>query len=359
MRLLRGFRLPPRDRQIESWSFEVQIHPGDIRRRVRYLFLSRVQITVVCLALLVYLLFLALAVALAPGVIGGAMNRQEYDNLAAERAQQGERLQEMVARLEQLEERTQKLHLGLSKLSLAYALPAARIAMREGQPSTEILPDSIYSGSIQQGDRLRSRIGRRLAVLEATLSEVQEFERGHQDRVRTTPSICPLRGDFVLTSSFRNRRSPFTKEMEFHAGVDLSAPVGTPIHAAADGVVVFAGQYPVSRGPVWWRFGNLVAVRHGENFVTLYGHCAEVRVRAGQRVGRGDVLATVGNTGWSTSPHVHYEVRRGDGDRDFRPVDPLVFILDRSWPNEERLLDRAATPDRPSGYEPLPSTFTR
>ena len=359
MRLLRGFRLPPRDSQVESWSFEVQIHPGDIRRRVRYLFLSRVQITLVCLAVLIYLLFLALALALAPGVINGAMNRQQYDNLAVERAQQGERLQTMVARLEQIEARTQKLHLGLSKLSLAYALPAVRTRVREAEPSEELLSDSIYSGSIQQGDRLRSRIGKRLAVLETALSDLREFERVHQDRVRTTPSICPLRDDFVLTSSFRNRRSPFTKEMELHAGIDLSAPVGTPIHASADGVVVFAGQYPVSRGPAWSRFGNLVVLRHGEELVTLYGHCAEIRVRAGQKVSRGDILGTVGNTGWSASPHVHYEVRRKEGDGDFRPLDPLVFILDRRWPNEERLLDRAANRDRLSGYEPLPSGFAR
>ncbi|HEX7185907.1 MAG TPA: M23 family metallopeptidase [Thermoanaerobaculia bacterium] len=359
MKLLRGFRFPPRDSQIESWSFEVQIHPGDIRRRVRYLFLSRVQITLACLAVLIYLLFLALAAGLAPGVIGGAMNRQQYDTLAAERAQQGERLQEMVARLERLEGRTQRLHLGLSKLSLAYALPAVSRTVREGQPAEEVLSDSIYSGSIQQGDRLRSRIGKRLAVLETALSDLREFERVHQDRVRTTPSICPLRDDFVLTSSFRNRRSPFTKELEFHAGIDLSAPVGTPIHASADGVVVFAGQYPVSRGPAWSRFGNLVALRHGEEFVTLYGHCAEIRVRAGQKVSRGDVLGTVGNTGWSASPHVHYEIRRKEGDGDFQPLDPLIFILDRRWPNEERLLDRAGNRDRPSGYEPLPSGFAR
>ena len=119
-------------------------------------------------------------------------------------------------------------------------------------------------------------------------------------------------------------------------------------------MVVFAGQVPVSRSLIWWRLGKLVIVRNGEKFVTLFGHCEELRVRAGQRVRQGDVLGTVGNTGWSTSPHVHYEVRRRTGDGPWVPVDPLIYILDHRWPNEERLLARARSAPELQGYEPLP-----
>jgi len=173
--------------------------------------------------------------------------------------------------------------------------------------------------------------------------------------VRTTPSICPLRGEFVLISSFGRRRSPFTRQLELNTGADLAAPSETPVYATADGVVAFAGQYPLGRSAVWWRFGNLVIVENGEEFVTVFGHNSRIEVRAGQQVKRGDLLATVGNTGWSSSPHLHYEVRRRGADGVYRPVDPLIFILDHRWPSEERLLVRARNAPPVQDFEPLPA----
>ena len=82
-------------------------------------------------------------------------------------------------------------------------------------------------------------------------------------------------------------------------------------------------------------------------------------MRAGQAVRRGDVLATVGSTGWSLSPHVHYEIRRREGgDETPRPVDPLLYILDRRWPDEERLFG-GRNPPPAGGFEPLPPGFVR
>jgi murein DD-endopeptidase MepM/ murein hydrolase activator NlpD len=343
----------------ESWQLEVQIHPSDIRKRVRYLFLSRVQVTVLCLVALFYVVLVALAVAVAPGVIAGLLSRQEYSALAAERGNQGERLQALVGQLGHLQSRGERLGFSLSKVLLAYALQREPAPRGEGAEVAEALPDSIYAGVIQQGDRLRGRIDEQLRQIDASLRQAQSFERQRPERVRTTPSICPLRGEIVLTSSFRNRRSPFTKELEFHPGLDIAAPVGTPVRATADGVVVFAGQFPMGRGGVWWRYGNLVAVRNGDLFVTLFGHCAEIRVRTGQKVARGDVLATLGNSGWSTSPHLHYEVRKRDASGEPRPVDPLLFILDRRWQNEERLLFGGRQTAPPGGYEPLPKGLGR
>lgn len=342
----------------ESWSLEVQIHPSDIRKRVRYLFLTRVQVTALCILALLYILLLALAVAVAPGVIGGLLNRQEYYALASERAQQGERLQDLVRQLGKFHARTQELGVNVNKVMLAYALPRSRPLPGLNLPAPAA-PDSIYAGVIQQGDRLRARADELLRQLDAALVRIQTFEHESPGRVRSTPSICPLRGEFVLTSSFRTRRSPFTKEMAFHPGLDLAAPVGTPIHATADGVVAFAGKYSMSRETEWWRYGNLVAVRNGDLFVTLYGHCDEIRVRPGQKVSRGDVLATVGSSGWSTSPHVHYEVRKRDAAGEPRPIDPLMYILDRRWPNEEKLLFGGRNVPPPNGYELLPKGLGR
>lgn len=343
----------------ESWSVEIQIHPSDIRKKVRYLFLSRFQVTLACILALASILFLAWGAALAPGTVRVWLYGEEYTNLAAERSRQGQLLQAHLETLGELEQRADGLYLGVHKLFLAYGLP-------HGQPggpagplfAAEDVPDSIYSGAVQEGNRRGVRIRQRLGALDSSLTSVRTFEREHEDRVRHTPSVCPLREDFVLTSSFRRRRSPFTRELDFHAGLDLAAPAGTPVHATADGVVAFAGQLPAGRSPVWWRFGNLVILRHGDLFVTAYGHCQEVRVRTGQTVRRGDVVATVGATGWSPSPHLHYEVRRKTGS-DYRPVDPTLHILDRRWQNDERLLmGGPATP--PAGaWEPLPPGIAR
>lgn len=343
-----------------SWNLEVQIHPGDIRKRVRYLFLSRIQVTLLSIVALAYLFLLAFAAAVAPGVVGGLLNRHEYQALAAERARQGERVQALVERLERLAERTDGQRQQVSKIFLAYGVPQ-RAAGKRGFPFVAApVPESIYSQAIQQGNRVRARTGERLAALEAYLAELQQFEREHQDQVRETPSVAPLRGDFVLVSSFRTRRSPFTGELDFHTGFDLAAPVGTPIHAPADGIVSFAGRYPISRSAAWSRYGNLVALRHGDVFVTVFGHCEEIRVRSGQRVSRGDVIATVGRTGWSASPHVHYEIRRKGADGEFRPIDPVVHILDHHWQNEDdSSLLRARSGPLRSGYEPLPPGFAK
>jgi murein DD-endopeptidase MepM/ murein hydrolase activator NlpD len=221
-------------------------------------------------------------------------------------------------------------------------------------------PGSIYSSTIQQGERLRVRVRGQIRAVEAGVAEVRQFEGAHADLVRDTPAACPLRGDrFVLTVPFGRQRSAFTHDLGLHAGIDLAAPRGTEIVAPADGVVVFAGTYPLGRSPVWWRFGNLVAVAHGDRFLTLYGHCGELRVVAGRRVQRGDTLATVGSSGWSVSPQLHYEVRKRDAGGEMVPVDPLLYILDRNWPNEERPVAGPRAQPQPRSYEPLPPGLDR
>lgn len=341
-----------------GWSLEVQIHPGDIRKRVRYLFLSRRQLTAVAIAALLYLAGIALAAAVAPGVVGGLMSRQEYQGLIAERARQGERLQELVDHVSRLDRRAGDLNLRIDQVFLAYSLPPVRPRPRGGTAAEPAAP-SIYAGAIEQGQRLQTRVWERLGTLDGALDAARAFEAAHPDEVRTTPSACPLRGELVLVSSFGRRRSAFTHEMERHTGVDFAAQVGTPVYATADGVVAFAGQVPLGRSSDWWRLGNLVMVEDGDGFVTLFGHDDRVEVRAGQRVKRGERIASVGNSGWSTSPHLHYEIRRRGADGIYRPVDPLIYILDRRWPNEEQLLLKARTDPPARDFEPLPAGVGR
>jgi murein DD-endopeptidase MepM/ murein hydrolase activator NlpD len=250
----------------------------------------------------------------------------------------------------------------MSRIYLTYGLDSSTSIGQGGYPFAETAAiDSIYAGAVQRARSVDARLREELAVLETFVGELESFEQAHRDQVRTTPSVSPLREtEFVLTSPFGSRRSPFTKKVDNHPGLDLAATVGTPIHAPASGTVVFAGRYPIRQSVAWWRYGNLVAIRHGDRFITLFGHCDEIRVRSGQDVEQGEVIATVGNTGWSTSPHLHYEVRRKlETDGRFVPVDPRVYILDYRWRNEERLLVRARWAPDLSKFEPLPRLIGR
>lgn len=113
-----------------------------------------------------------------------------------------------------------------------------------------------------------------------------------------TPSIIPVNG--LFTSGFGKRIDPFTGRLSFHPGIDLAAPIGTPVYAPAAGRV---------RKITWLKgYGLTLEIDHGYGVVTRYAHLARVSVKLGQRVKRGDIIAYVGNTGRSTGPHLHYEV---------------------------------------------------
>lgn len=134
-----------------------------------------------------------------------------------------------------------------------------------------------------------------------------------QDGAIAIPSDKPL-DSAVFTSGFGYRDDPFHRGSDFHPGIDLAAPMGTPIHATADGTVLRAG----------WNnggYGNMVEIDHGKGITTRYGHMSRVLVSAGEHVTRGEVIGLVGSTGHSTGAHCHYEVRIDD-----RPVNPIPFM---------------------------------
>ncbi len=133
------------------------------------------------------------------------------------------------------------------------------------------------------------------------------------------PNLSPFKGKFSkpvsarITSGFGVRFHPILKRNRLHAGIDFGAKSGTPIKAAADGIVI-ASRY--TKG-----YGNMVMIDHGGDITTLYGHCSRVYVKSGQRVSRGQNIAAVGSTGLSTGPHLHFEVRvKG------KPVNPAGWL---------------------------------
>ncbi len=334
---------------------EFQVHPQDIRKRVRYLFLSRREVAAWVATAVAFVALVTGAVVLTPRVAAGLWRGREYHALLAERKHQEERLASLVQGLERVRSEGRDLRRVIDKIFLLYGLSSEVTGGQGGYPFVgDAKGLTAENDPLAYGNRLEASIAEQLSVAGIFLHEIQAFESARQDQVRETPSSSPLRGgDFVLTSPFGDRRNPFTQRHDFHAGLDLAAPTGTPIHAPADGVVLFAGRYSLQKSVGWWRYGNLVILGHGDHFRTLYGHCSKVLVQRGQHVSQGDVIAQVGSTGMSTSPHLHYEVRRDDAGL-FRPVDPRIYILDHHWRNEEQLLVRSRTAPPATDFQPLP-----
>jgi murein DD-endopeptidase MepM/ murein hydrolase activator NlpD len=146
---------------------------------------------------------------------------------------------------------------------------------------------------------------------ETSLQMLIEYFEDKRSLYASTPSVWPVRG--WVTSPFGNRTSPFSGILKFHEGMDIAAQTGTPVMAPADGVVIKAG---FGTG-----YGNMVEISHGYGIKTLFAHNSRLNVKAGQRVKRGDVVSYVGDSGSSTGPHLHYEVRLNG-----LPVNPVRYL---------------------------------
>ncbi len=130
--------------------------------------------------------------------------------------------------------------------------------------------------------------------------------------LRGLPIGYPVLGN--ITSTYGLRKNPFGRGYEFHTGIDIEAPQGTPVRATADGVVVLADRFG--------NYGKTVIIRHPTGYSTLYAHLSRIEVHNGQRVRAGQTIGRVGSTGRSTGPHLHYEVIL-----DNKALDPMKFLV--------------------------------
>jgi murein DD-endopeptidase MepM/ murein hydrolase activator NlpD len=165
-------------------------------------------------------------------------------------------------------------------------------------------------------ERIGKRAGTLGSIVPASRESLEELVARLEDRreqLAATPSVWPANG--YVTSGYGNRISPFTGRLQFHAGIDIAAEFGTPIIAPANGVVSFVGR----KGPL----GKAVVIDHGYGLRTTFGHTDEIYVHVGQHVTRGAKIASIGSTGRSTGPHVHYQVQVNG-----RTVDPSNYIFE-------------------------------
>lgn len=176
-------------------------------------------------------------------------------------------------------------------------------------------------------------IAKQLYIQSNSFDEIVDLAKQNELRLQSIPAIQPiLNKDLKRTASgFGMRLDPVYKILKFHEGMDFTAPIGTEIFATGNGTVIFTG---------WQQgYGNTIKIDHGFGYQTWYAHLNNIITKAGRKVTRGEVIGKVGNTGKSTGPHLHYEVRyRG------KPVDPRnYYFMDLSPAEYDKMIQISST----------------
>lgn len=189
--------------------------------------------------------------------------------------------------------------------------------------------NELVNSIISTLDNLDARIN----AQKISYNEIDKLVMNKEQLLAHTPAIQPVSNKDLtrVASGFGYRIDPIYKTTKMHAGIDFTAPQGTPVYATANGRVSIAGN--TGNG-----YGNHVVINHGYGYETLYGHMVRVKARNGQEVKRGEVIGWVGSTGKSTGPHLHYEVHKY-GNK----IDPIYFFYNDLTPEQfDLLLKKAA-----------------
>lgn len=230
------------------------------------------------------------------------LKTKRFNELRSEK----EALKSQYSQLEQIAQQNQLQAQSLSSL-------ADEVSSLYGlKPDPALADDDPASASLQQLYALRMTAMSGAASVGIGMGDVHEASLRDWMRLAAAPTLWPVQGR--ITASFGERIDPFSGEGAFHRGVDISSDIGTPIIAPADGVIQFAD---IMNG-----YGRTVVVDHGNGVSTLFGHLSGFAVSSGQQVHRGDTLGFVGQSGRSTGPHLHYEVRIFN-----TPVNPHKYLV--------------------------------
>ena len=205
---------------------------------------------------------------------------------------------------------------------------ADRYTRLEGYKNSEIIKNTTKKLDV---------ITSRLYVQSKSFDEVFSLAKNKEKLAASIPAIQPLSNNDLrrIGSYFGYRTDPFYKVAKFHEGIDFTAPVGTPIHATGDGMVVKVER---ERGG----YGNSIVISHGFSYETRYAHMSKINVQRGQVIKRGQVIGLVGNTGKSTAPHLHYEVHKNGV-----PIDPINYFFNDITPDEyQKMIELSLHPSQ-------------
>ncbi|MGH9441644.1 MAG: M23 family metallopeptidase [Thermoanaerobaculia bacterium] len=300
---------------------KIQWHPASARRTVLSRELSPRRQT-----LAVSILFFAAAILVgAPLVVSTVLTRWRRGEAESE----AESLN--LRRKEALDLATSALRQTAARLTSDRAL-LGRIAYLYDLPGLAREASSLSESRQSDAGRLAATEAE-LEFLRSALKKLLDIEQKNPEWPSRTPSISPVpESAFVPTNTFGWTVSRLTREREFVPGLDLACLSGLSVVSPADGVVHWAGAFPIRPGSPYGHLGRIVAIRHGDRAVTLFGFLASVQVRKGQSVSRGEKVGTVGISPWVNAPRLRFEVWRLAAPAPF-PIDPSLAMLNVTGPD--------------------------
>ncbi|MEO7923664.1 MAG: M23 family metallopeptidase [Chitinophagaceae bacterium] len=257
--------------------------------------------------------------------------QQQNEDLRDNYRQLKDRIESIQQQMQELEKRDNAVYRAIFEASPIPDSARARQLENKLEIATiqKLRDNQLVASIVNTLDNLSSRV----FAQKKSYDEVEELVKNKEQLLSHTPAIQPVSNKDLnrIASGFGYRIDPVYKTTKFHAGLDFSAPQGTPIYATADGTVTTAGS--TGNG-----YGNHVIIKHGYGYETLYGHMVRVKMRNGQSVKRGEIIGWVGSTGKSTGPHCHYEVHK-NGEK----IDPIYFFYNDLTPEQfDMLLKKAA-----------------
>ncbi len=266
--------------------------------------------------------------------------QQENNNLRSELAALNLDLQDVEFQLADLRNRDDRFYRAI--LSLDPIPSTIRTLGTGGAERGQHLRNLRDPGMVMTVSNRIDKISSKVRLQNSSLNAVLDEALDKQEFLACKPSINPISpaDPYWLTSTYGYRNDPFTGKRMAHHGIDLAGPVGLDIHCTGAGTVVRARMNRHG-------YGKEVVVDHGFGYRTIYAHLHDIFVEKGQKLKRGEVLGTMGSTGRSTGPHLHYEIRK-----DGRAVNPFYFFYENLSSEEYTLL--ASKANLPEGtYQPV------
>ena len=267
-------------------------------------------------ALFVMVSFIAAAAYFTYGFITVSVDTQRLAELSQENEQLSSKINVLEGTVYGLRAEMSDIIRKDDYIRLIFDLPSIDPEMREVG----------IGGEATEYPSVNSDLGERTWLVEEDIEKIQrqlEFENASFEELITkvenrksdlnhVPTIKPCDG--ILSRGFGMHNDPFTGSYQPHNGLDIAAPSGTPVFATADGVVKFAGTQS--------KLGKTIIIDHGNGIRTYYGHLSKINVNKGQKISRHKIIGHVGSSGYSTGPHLHYEIRNGKS-----PSNPYQYII--------------------------------
>lgn len=280
------------------------------------IFQKKISALFLCFLSFSFVLLLLLNLLSSFGFLGEVLDRVKLSQLERENKFLESKLVDLNSVILNLKDQMANLIEKEENVRMVFGLPEVDAQLREvgvgGPMPSQFSDQSPTVKQAQQAEVELDKLLRQVRFERESFNQIYSDLSNKKTILDQTPSICPTAG--YLSRGFGIKIDPFTGTRQPHLGLDLAADPGTPVYAAADGKVSSVEWDP--------GLGRMIRITHLSGYTTIYAHLSLVKVKIGQHVKRGEMIGAVGNTGYSTGPHLHYEVHFQG-----QPKNPLNYIL--------------------------------